>query len=52
MIEIIAYFKMNGYGFYIWSAYFISTVFIFFLIVSVILRKKKIEKKLLQLENK
>ena len=52
MIGIITYFKMNGYGFYIWSAYFISTFFIFFLTVSVILRKKKIEKKLLQLENK
>ena len=52
MKEIILYLKMNGYGFYIWTSYLIAAFLIIVLTFSVILRKKKIERKLLNLENK
>ena len=40
------YFDMNGYGFFIWSAYSVWLFLLILLIFNVILRKRFIEKKL------
>ena len=44
--QVYEYLSMNGYGFYIWSSYIATFVFMTILIIFVILRKKRIEKKI------
>ena len=46
MSELSIIFYMNGYGFFIWSAYLIWLFLLILLIFNVILRKRLIEKKL------
>ena len=46
MSEFFIFFDMNGYGFFIWSAYLVWLFLLILLIFNVILRKRIIEKKL------
>jgi len=44
--KVYEYLSMNGYGFYVWSSYIATLFFMTILIIFVILRKKRIEKKI------
>ena len=46
MSELSIFLDMNGYGFFIWSAYSVWLFLLILLIFNVILRKRFIEKKL------
>ena len=46
MSELFLIFEMNGYGFFIWSAYGVWFVLLILLFLKVLLRKKEIKKKL------
>ena len=46
MHSLLDYFSMNGYGFYIWASYLFTFTLIGILVLSVISRKRIIEKKL------
>ena len=46
MKELLSLFSMNGYGFFIWSAYGVWFVLLVLLFLKVYLRKKEIERKL------
>ena len=46
MREIFLVFEMNGYGFFIWSAYGVWFVLLILLFLKVLLRKKEIKRKL------
>ena len=46
MSEFFIFFDMDGYGFFIWSAYSVWLFLLILLIFNVILRKRFIEKKL------
>ena len=52
MNEIFFIFEMNGYGFFIWSAYGVWFVLLILLFFKVLLRKKEIKKKLKYLTEK
>ncbi len=46
MSELSLIFEMNGYGFFIWSAYGVWFVLLILLFLKVLLRKKEIKRKL------
>ena len=46
MSELSIFLDMNGYSFFIWSAYLVWLFLLILLIFNVILRKRFIEKKL------
>ena len=46
MSKFSLFFNMDGYGFFIWSAYSVWLFLLILLIFNVILRKRFIEKKL------
>ena len=46
MSELLLIFEMNGYGFFIWSAYGVWFVLLILLFLKVLLRKKEIKRKL------
>ena len=46
MSEFYIFFDMDGYGFFIWSAYSVWLFLLILLIFNVILRKRFIERKL------
>ncbi len=46
MSELFLIFEMNGYGFFIWSAYGVWFVLLILLFLKVLLRKKEINRKL------
>ena len=46
MRELFLIFEMNGYGFFIWSAYGVWFVLLILLCFKVLLRKKEIKRKL------
>ena len=46
MSEFFIFFDMDGYGFFIWSAYSVWLFLLILLIFNVIFRKRLIEKKL------
>ena len=52
MSELFLIFKMNGHGFFIWSAYGVWFVLLILLFLKVLLRKKEIKKKLKYLTEK
>ena len=52
MSELFLIFEMNGYGFFIWSAYGGWFVLLILLFLKVLLRKKEIKRKLKYLIDK
>ena len=46
MSDLFLIFKMNGHGFFIWSAYGVWFVLLILLFLKVLLRKKEIKRKL------
>ena len=52
MSELFLIFKMNGHGFFIWSAYAVWFVLLILLFLKVLLRKKEIKRKLKYLTEK
>ena len=52
MSKLLLIFEMNGYGFFIWSAYGVWFVLLMLLFLKVLLRKKDIKRKLKYLNEK